>query len=181
MNSKKKTLTQLKERFAKCKGNHYVCSQSELFEELWLKNTKSNLLQKAEALNVTENFKMAFYGKLNYDMIYRFETALGFNSEFDDLIMAPHSNGHICGTRYFVHVYENGKFIDREPNDNEEDLILKVQYNLVHKVFNCGSLSSIATRGLCDKYNKLFKEAMQEAGSNIEYVYEVYKFTFLKD
>lgn len=180
MSSKKKALSKLNEIFKQCESNRYVCSQSKLFEELWLKDSKSNLLQQAEELDIPENFRMAYYQKVNPDMVYRFETVLGFNSKFDDMMVSH--NGFICDTDHLVHVCdENGISVNRKLTEDEIDLVLKVRYNLAQNVFGGSPLSVIATSGLSEKYNELFKAEMRKAGSNIEYVYEVYKFTFLKE
>lgn len=178
MSNRNKVLKGLKERFAQCTENTFVYPKHKLFEELWLTDSKSDLLQQAKDLNVPENILMFFYKITNYNIVSRFEDALAY---WDCLEHINGSGGYTVNTFHYVCVKEGDNLIHRCATDDELLSLLRCE-NIIFKKMNISNgYHTVIKDRLWNDFNKYLKEELNKINPNIEYYYESYSISFIKD
>lgn len=176
MSNKNQMLKKLKEKFSDCKGNRFIYPQYKLFEETWLFNSKSNLLQQAEELNVPENLRMIFYSLTNYRIVERFYDALMYWDSIDGI---NGTGGYIaCLIDTVVCVDENGNSIYKIATAEDIRVVMESQQKVFNKLGLEHGRHSVVKYRLWNEYNKLLKEELSNRGSNIKYHFKTYDFTF---
>ncbi len=182
MNSKKNVLKDIKYKFSQCEGTVYTVPQHELFEELWLKNGSSDLLEKARELNIPKYLLMYFYKEFNEDMVYRFENALEYwdsITDSDSLGLKNGSGNYSFSSKFYICVKENDLAIHREATPNEVISILEAESKVCKELGITRGYKSIAKDNLWSKFDELIKEELRKM--NIECFYDVYSFVFLRE